>query len=353
MLASADRRTTRRAVGATLAALSDRRLTGLLAGARPLGTGIGGQTVLMDVADTPVFVKRVPLTDLELRPENLRSTANLFGLPTFCQYGLGSPGFGAWRELAAHVMTTEWVLGGDCAGFPVMYHWRVLPEPGGRPLPDELADVEAAVGFWHGSPAVRERVDAIRRSTASLVLFLEYLPWTVHDWFAARLAEGAVEDAAAMLARELSVTTSFMESRGLLHFDAHFENVLTDGARLYFADFGLATSSRFDLDPEEDAFLRHHRGYDRRYTATHLAYRLAGTLTGDRVDLIRACAEGTVPDGAGPQVTELLIRHSPVAAVLTDFFDALRGESRATPYPAEAARRADRTRSQTEATSEA
>lgn len=49
-----------------------------------------------------MFVKRVPLTDLERRPENVRSTANLFELPLFCHYGIGGPGFGldsseGWR----------------------------------------------------------------------------------------------------------------------------------------------------------------------------------------------------------------------------------------------------------------
>ncbi|MFF2503082.1 hypothetical protein ACFVTY_06840 [Streptomyces sp. NPDC058067] len=49
-----------------------------------------------------------------------------------------------------------------------------------------------------------------------------------------------------------------MNSRGLLHFDAHFQNILTDGRRLYFADFGLALSSRFDLSPSEAGFFERH-----------------------------------------------------------------------------------------------
>lgn len=38
----------------------------VLAGARPLGAGIGGSTWLLRVAGEPVFVKRVALTDVEL-----------------------------------------------------------------------------------------------------------------------------------------------------------------------------------------------------------------------------------------------------------------------------------------------
>jgi hypothetical protein len=49
-------------------------------------------------------------------------------LPGILQYGVGSAGFGARREPAAHIMTTKWVLGNEYAGFPLMYHWRVLPD---------------------------------------------------------------------------------------------------------------------------------------------------------------------------------------------------------------------------------
>src|ERR1044072_4788437 len=100
-------------VATTLALHSDRELGDLVDRAEPMGTGIGGTSALLDVEGTPVFLKRVPLTELELRPEHVRSTANLFELPAFCHYGvglIGGPGFGAWRVLAVHNMTTNWVL---------------------------------------------------------------------------------------------------------------------------------------------------------------------------------------------------------------------------------------------------
>lgn len=100
-------------------------------------------------------MKRVPLTDLERRPEHIRSTANLFGLPLSCQYGVGavgSPGFGAWRELAVHTMTTNWALAGEYDGFPLLHHWRVVPHS--TPLPEELADIDRAVAHWGGDPGV-------------------------------------------------------------------------------------------------------------------------------------------------------------------------------------------------------
>lgn len=70
------------------------------------GSGIGGMSRQLEIDGVPVFAKQISLTDLERRPENVMSTANVFGLPTFCQYGVGSPGFGAWRDLAANALTT-------------------------------------------------------------------------------------------------------------------------------------------------------------------------------------------------------------------------------------------------------
>jgi hypothetical protein len=49
------------------------------------------------IDELPVFVKKIPLTDLELRTPKVGSTANIFNLPMYLQYGVGSKGFGAWR----------------------------------------------------------------------------------------------------------------------------------------------------------------------------------------------------------------------------------------------------------------
>lgn len=114
-------------ISTSLACLSNEKLKQILADAKPMHEGIGGKSALISIDDTPVFVKKVPLTDLEQLDQNFMSTANLFDLPLGYQYGVGSAGFGAWRELATHIMTTNWVIAGECANFPIMYHWRILP----------------------------------------------------------------------------------------------------------------------------------------------------------------------------------------------------------------------------------
>lgn len=335
------------AVSTSLSGCSDRALQELVDAAIPVGSGIGGQTVLLEVGGVPVFVKQVRLTDRERRPGNVGSTADVFGLPPFCHYGVGSiggPGFGAWRELAVHTMTTNWVISGEYEGFPLMHHWRVLPD-GGRPLPDELADVDRAVAYWGDGPAVRHRIEGLEQSSASLMLFLEYIPQNLHDWLGAQIESGdeVADRACTMVDQELRAGISFMNDRGLLHFDAHFENILTDGTRLYFADFGLAISSCFELARGEANFLDAHRDYDRAYVATHLVNWLAVALyrcgPEERTAFVHSCAQGVSPAGAPPAIAALLLRYAPVAAVMGDFYRRFQHEPRGTPYPAEAIRR--------------
>ncbi|MET8147806.1 serine/threonine protein phosphatase [Actinoplanes sp. NPDC049668] len=321
-----------------LAALSDREVEALLAGAEASTAGIGGTTQTVTVGGLPVFVKRVPLTDLERRPENAGSTANLFRLPLFYQYGIGSTGFGAWREVAVHDLTTRWVLEDRFDGFPLLYHRRVLPRDP-DPMPDD--ELERWVAHWDGAEEVRARLRAIGSASAAVVLFLEHIPYTVDAWLAARTAAGgeAAEAAYAFVDAALLAGVDFLESHGLLHFDAHFRNLLTDGRRVYFADFGLAVHERFDLSAEESAFVRRHRSYDRCYTATHLTVWLVSNLLKipwqDCPAYIRDQAGDPADIPASACAGRIVARHTPVAAVTERFFDAVVNVSKRTPYPAE------------------
>jgi hypothetical protein len=330
------------AVSTSLALHSDRALLEMVNEAPLIGSGIGGKAALLEVAGTPVFVKRVPLTDLERQPDIVRSTANVFELPVFCHFG--GPGFGAWRELAVHTMTTNWVLAGEYDGFPLMHHWRVMPDS--TPLPEELADVDRAVAYWGGGSQMRRRIEALEQSSASIALFLEYIPQDLHHWLAEQVDAGgeAADRACSMVEQCLEAGTSFMNRHGLLHFDAHFENMLTDGQRLFFADYGLAISSRFELSPEESRFFDQHQTYDRCYSVAHLVNWLVVDLYGrdDRQARVRAYAEGERPTGIPETAAAILTRHAPVTAVMNDFFGELQQKSRQTPYPVEDIRRLGR-----------
>src|SRR5690349_24744082 len=108
------RRARHERVSAALVARDDGELVALLGAAPASAVGVGGGSSVVDVDGVPVFAKRIPITDRELAHPH--STANLFDLPTCCQYGmyrLAAPGFSAWRELVANRTVTEGVLAGE------------------------------------------------------------------------------------------------------------------------------------------------------------------------------------------------------------------------------------------------
>ncbi len=331
-----------------LALQSDDQLTQLVDGAEQLASGIGGTTLTFALAGHKVFAKRIRLTDLELHPAHQMSTANLFDLPTFCQRNVGSAGFGAWRELVANVMTTGWVLAQQLESFPLMYHWRVLggaASPSAAPRPVEWTDVERMTSYWGDSDAMRARLVALANAKSSLMIFLEYVPWTLGTWLERQFdsQQESMESALAMVERGLTVDIPLMNSLGLLHGDAHFGNILTDGQRLYFADLGLATSARFALSTDELSYLHHNASLDRCYVLAKWvnwlfhAFAPAVESQPDRFELVRAAARGQgvrqlVP-GMPSNVAEIIRRHAPIATIINDFYVKLHSDDRRTPYP--------------------
>ncbi len=308
-------------VSASLGSRSDVELAALVGTGRFISVGVGGGSELVDCDSVPVFVKRIPLTDREVA--NSSSTANLFDLPMFCQYGIGGPGFNAWRELAANIIVTDAVLAGETQSFPILYHWRVLP--GRSPVAAEHADIDTVVTAQGGSPAVRARLEALAAATCSLVLFCEYIPHPITDWLRNNPA-----DKAAAIERQLSEIVTFLRDRALLHMDGHFGNIRTDMERIYLSDFGLAISPRFDLSSAERDFTAQHVTHDAGYAAMRLVNWLVtdvcGVPRGDPVahnEYVRQCAARRVPDGMPPAVAAILTRHAPAAAKMNAFYGRL------------------------------
>ena len=324
-------------VSTSFACLSNEKLLQILTDAKPIHEGIGGKSVLISLADTPVFVKKVPLTDLEQLPQNFMSTVNLFNLPMFYQYGIGSAGFGAWRELATHIMTTNWVITGECFNFPIMYHWRILPSGTGDININYWGDIEQYCQYWENSSVIRQRVEDLNKASAYIALFLEYVPQNLHEWLRAQIANSdvAAEKAVAFVDDHLKATNRHINMHGLLHIDAHFENILTDGERLYLSDFGLALSSTFDLSKAETEFLKNHQSYDQVCHAVNLLHCIITSLFGkERWEIrLREYLAGEL--GNVPPITAAIIKqYASIALAMDEFYQRLQKESKSTQYPA-------------------
>ncbi len=324
-------------VSTSLACLSNEKLKQILADSKPMHEGIGGKSALIVIGNTPVFVKKLPLTDLERLSQNFMSTANLFDLPLSYQYGVGSAGFGAWRELAAHTMTTNWVITGECANFPIMYHWRILPSHPGDININYWGDIEKYCQYWENSGVIRKRVENLNNASAHIALFLEYVPQSLHEWLSDQIAKGSdsAETAVLFVDKQLKATNKHMNACGLIHFDAHFKNILTNGKQLYLSDFGLALSSKFDLTLAETEFLKQHESYDQACAAVNLLHCIVTALFGkEHWEIrLRKYLAGELKN-APPIVDTIINRYAPVALLMDDFFQQLQKKSKLTPYPA-------------------
>jgi serine/threonine protein kinase len=88
------------------------------------------------------------------------------------------------------------------------------------------------------------------------VLCLEYIPQVLETW----LWENPNQLQKPL--DDLRTTIDFLRSKGIIHFDAHFQNVLTDGEQIYLTDFGLVLDKSFALTPAEESFFEQHIVYD-------------------------------------------------------------------------------------------
>lgn len=264
----------------------------------------------------------VPVTDLELDAGNHQSTANLFHLPPYYQYGIGSVGFGAWRELAAHVLTSGWALDGWHEQFPLLYHWRVIRCSEAAPESAEAYEYLAhAAAVDKDEPAIRRRLDAIRASRAHIAIFAEHFPHTLTQWLVEQLHSGQSPASAALRFVEDGSFKAFdfMRSQSFIHFDTHLDNILTDGARLYFADFGLAAHKSFDLGADERSFLVEHAQYDAARFGSSLVHTICRAMPGEESWNEKLSRLELEPESLPPAAVAALRKHAPSAVYMARF----------------------------------
>lgn len=320
-----------------LEGLSDTELAVILSKGTLIQKSIGGACSKIEMDGVPIFVKMIPLNDIEGAPENRESTKNLFDLPTVYQYGVMSSGFNVWREVASHQRTTHWVLSGETSHFPLMYHHRILPCE--KSVINEK-DIAEKMLPWKEEKAIEARLRANHVASKHIVLFLEYIPYTLIEWLEKKSTHcDSLDKTIQMIHDNILTLVNFMNGKGMLHFDTHFNNILTDGERLYLTDFGLATASNFILSEEEKQFFKKHHNYDRSYGVTQLTDWILnyafGPLAKKRSDggiyldsILKDYAFGktptTVPKELTPFLESILKRYATITLVMDLFLHNLR-----------------------------
>lgn len=247
-------------ISTRLSMLSDKKLKTLLSKAKL--TDGWGQNGIVELDGQQIFIKKVPLTSLEIA--NALSTKNLYKIPTWYNYGVGSAGFGAFRELAAHVKTTNWVLDGQCAAFPLLYHHRILAT---EKTSKNISNLKGYIKYWNGSKTIERYMLDRNKSKQHLYLFLEHLT-PLSDWMAENPSKMH-----GMFKKSLKCI-DFLRQNGMTHFDAHIYNWLTDGRNVFLTDFGLLLDQEFELTQSEHLFFKSHRDYDYAQVIETFGYAL-------------------------------------------------------------------------------
>lgn len=322
------------AISNLLATMSDLQISSLISTKEGFKTSIGGQSGAISLSGNSIFVKKLPLTDIERRPENIQSTANLFQLPPSCHYGIGSPGFGAWREIFVHRMTTNWVLMDQCHSFPMMYHWRVLETDKINKNHQELLEKE--IIHWKDSLLVRHKVEAVQKATAEIVIFLEYIPQTLNQWLKSQLMkqEKVSDRAVSFVDQGINNIIAFIRSQGFIHFDAHVDNILTDGDCIYLTDFGLSLSKNFDLSDAEKDLFNTHQDYDQYWMITGLVYCIIVSKYGKEGWEFRLKEYlDNSQKNFSPFIHSILVQYGRVVLKMFDFYKKLKRSPHLKQYP--------------------
>ncbi|CZJ02598.1 hypothetical protein DM455_13085 [Legionella pneumophila] len=324
-------------VSNTLACMSNPQLQQVLSTGKAMHTGIGGISIQIEVENIPVFVKKVPLTALELEPENFMSTANLFNLPMCYQYGIGSAGFNAWRELAAHAMTTNWVISGKCPNFPILYSWRIIPNSLNQTDLSYWDSTENYLDYWENNEYIKNRVESLSKANSSILLFLEHFPKNLYQQLNDTLSSGNELRSIKYLEQlnqSFETVLKFMQNNNFLHMDAHFRNILADEDNIYLSDFGLASSKNFDLSQTELNFMNSHKLYDScSYSVNFLHGVLTSYAGADNWDkTLNEYFSNKLPITLPDKIQSVLSKHALVAEQMHRFYKEIQ-KDKSTPYP--------------------
>lgn len=184
-----------------------------------------------------------------------------------------------------------------------------------------------------------KQVISLNQASFHIALFLEYVPQNLpspgvkppdlsvgsvsDQWLGAQIdTRGVVaETAVTFVDKNLKATNKHMNSHDLVHFDAHFRNRLTDVDLLYFSDFGLLLSSKFDLTPAETEFLKHHQNYDQSCAIVNSLHCIITSLFGKEQwethlhEYIRAEQDNSLPN-----ISLLIKRYATAVLIMDEFF---------------------------------
>jgi serine/threonine protein kinase len=235
-------------INTKLSYLSDKEILQLIKKKEDVAKSSYGENTTIKIYNTKIFVKSIILTELEYN--NKYNTSNLFNLPLYYNYGIGSYGINCWRELLIHIKTTNYVLSGECINFPLLYHYRIIET---KPKHIKFDNFK----YWNSNQNIKKYIAAKSKSKYRILLFIEWFPKVVHTWLLENKTNlnSFYEQAFKLL--------HFLQSNNIIHFDTHGSNIVVDSNNIiYLTDYGLVLDTDFILSKKELLFYNKNKYYD-------------------------------------------------------------------------------------------
>ena len=218
-----------------------------------VGQGYGINSII-DVNDTKIFTKTIPVTKIDL--ENMYNTSNIHNLPTYYNYGVGSAGFGCWRELAFHIKASNWVVDNKCPNFPILYHYRIIENKTVATKFEKYKFNKRNFEYWNSNENIELYIKNRSNTNHFIVMCLEYFPLTLYK-------TNIIKENVYWYQKQILTIISFLKKQEVIHFDAHLKNLVTDKKILILTDFGLVLDKSFSLSKQEISFFNRNTNYDK------------------------------------------------------------------------------------------
>lgn len=238
----------------SLAYMSDKNIIELISGKVENKYKKWGINKIIKVNNKKVFIKGLPLARKFV--EN-RTSANLYNLPAYYNYGYGSAGCNPWRELLLHLKTTKYVSSGELHNFPLLHHYRIVEYDDNY---FETGLQEKLMKRYHYNKNIKKYLQDRAKSKYKIILFLEYIPYVGWKYLQknASFVKSFYEQSKKII--------SFIHKKEFYHNDAHLGNFLIDkNEQIYLTDFGLSLDKSFDLDKGELKFIEYNKKLDNYY----------------------------------------------------------------------------------------
>lgn len=209
-----------------------------------------------------IFIKAIPIAHLFWL--NSFDTSNLYNVPSYYNYGFGSAGINPWRELIAHIITTNFVLTNECNFFPLLYHYRIIADDNNDNIESGLDD--RLMKRWENNKNIKKYLSDRIKSKYKIVMFLEYIDNVAYKYLESN--NNFIEE---FYKQTLNII-KFCKKHGISHNDAHLGNYLINSKNkiVYLTDFGLTLCDKFDLKSDEIKFMKNNAELDKTYAMDNI-----------------------------------------------------------------------------------